>query len=94
MYKVSKVTVRDGYRLDLVFQDGTRGKVSLAHLAGKGVFSLWNEYAEFRKVKIGPAGELVWADKIDLCPDSLYLKVTGKAPEDVFHGLKHELTHA
>ncbi len=94
MHKIIKADVLDGYRLDLVFQDGTHGTVDLSDLAGRGVFSLWNDYAEFRKVRIGTTGELVWADQIDLCPDSLYLKVTGKKPEDIFPRLKHQRTHA
>jgi hypothetical protein len=29
------------------------------------------------------AGEPVWGEKINFCPDALYLKITGKKPEDV-----------
>ena len=38
--------------------------------------------------------ELVWGGQVDLCPDALYLKVTGKEPEDVFPALRHEPVHA
>jgi len=94
MYKITKVDVLDNYRLGLTFDDGTCGTVDLSGLAGRGVFSLWDDYVEFKKVKIGATGELVWTDQVDLCPDSLYLKVTGRTPDDVFPGLKHELAHA
>jgi hypothetical protein len=40
------------------------------------------------------AGELGWGDQIDLCPDALYLKVTGKTPEDLFPALRHVPTRA
>ena len=80
--------------MDLSFADGARGVVDLSYLVGRGVFALWNDYAEFRKVRIGDAGELIWSDGIDLCPDSLYMKATGKKPEDVFPALQHELVHA
>ena len=94
MNRIAKVEPLQDYRLDVSFVDGTRGVVDLSDLAGRGVFALWNDYAEFRKVRIGDAGELVWSDKIDLCPDSLYLKVTGKRPEEVFPALQHEPVHA
>ena len=94
MNKITNVEVLTGFQLDLAFADGTRGVVDLSDLAGHGVFALWNDYAEFRKVRIGDTGELVWSDKIDLCPDSLYLKVSGKRPEDLFPALQHETVHA
>ena len=94
MRKITDVRALDGYRLDLTFKDGTRGTVDVSDLAGRGVFALWNDYDEFRKVKIGDTGELIWSDRIDLCPDSLYLRVTGKKPEDIFPRLKHELVDA
>ena len=94
MQRITKVEPGEEYRLDLTFADGTRGVVDLSDLAGRGVFALWNDYAEFRKVRIGETGELVWADRIDLCADALYMKVTGKRPEDVFPALQRELTHA
>lgn len=94
MHKVIAVRVLDSYRLDLTFADGTRGTVTLSHLVGRGVFDEWSDYDAFRKVKIGDAGELIWGDRIDLCPDSLYLTATGKKPEDIFPSLKREPVRA
>ena len=94
MQKIIKVDVLEHYRLDLTFTDGTRGTADLSDLAGSGVFKLWDNYNEFQKVKIGATGELVWGEQIDLCPDALYLRVTGKTAEDLFPGLKHVLIYA
>ena len=94
MHKITNVIVMDNYRLDLTFDDQTRGIVDLSGLVGRGVFALWHDYNAFRKVAIGQMGELVWADQVDLCPDSLYMKVTGRKPEDVFPALKHEMAYA
>ena len=94
MQKIIQVKALENYRLGLTFADGTRGVADLSDLAGKGVFELWNNYDEFKKVKIGESGELVWGKQIDLCPDSLYLKVTGKTPEDLFPALKRVFVHA
>ena len=90
MKKITHVEVLENYRLYLTFADSKRGTVDLSDLAGSGVFAFWKNYEDFRKVKIGDTGELVWADQVDLCPDSLYLKITGKKPEDLFPSLKRE----
>ena len=39
--------------------------MDLSDLAGKGVFSKWNH-------------KVAWPGGIDLCPDALYVEVTGK----------------
>ena len=92
--KISKVKALDGYRLEMEFDDGVSGTVDLSYLVGKGVFSMWRDWAAFEQVRIGSSGELLWGDQIDLCPDALYLKATGKKPEEVFPVLRHEPAHA
>jgi len=94
MYKITDVKVLANYCIRLKYSDGTEGTVNLSHLVGKGVFSLWNNYEEFRKVSIGSSGELVWGTEVDLCPDSLYLQITGKKPEELFPNIKKEFIHA
>ncbi|MFH0794246.1 MAG: DUF2442 domain-containing protein [bacterium] len=94
MCKVTSVKVLERYRLALTFDDGVKGTVDLSDLAGKGVFTLWEDRKAFANVHIGSSGELAWGDKIDLCPDALYLKVTGKKPEDMFPALKKEGANA
>jgi hypothetical protein len=83
-----------GYRLWLRYQDGTEGEVDLSYLAGKGVFVSWQHEGVFAKVKLGSHGQLEWPGDIDLCPDALYLKLTGKRPEDVFAGPDSASGHA
>ena len=94
MIKIAKVNVLQDYRLELVFDDGVCGVVDLSELVGKGIFSLWSDRHVFEQVRIGLLGELVWEEKIDLCPDSLYMKVTGKKPEEVFPALQDEVEYA
>lgn len=94
MHTITKVEVMDDFRLGLRFDDGTAGEVDLSNLAGHGVFAAWTDFAEFQKVKVGEVGELVWPCGVDLCPDALYLSVTGKRPEEEFPILKHELANA
>ena len=94
MVKITKVSVLKNYCLEVAFDDGVWGVVDLSDLVGKGVFTLWRDPHIFEQVQIGSFGELVWLDKIDLYPDSLYLKVTGKKPEDVFPALRCEPVNA
>jgi len=94
MRKISKVKVLQGYRLDLEFNDGVAGIVDLSEAVGKGVFAVWRDPTFFEQVRIGSSGELVWGEQVDLCPDSLYLKVTGKKPEDIFPALRDSNVHA
>jgi hypothetical protein len=94
MKKISKVKVLPGYRLHIEFSDGACGTVDLSESVGKGVFAAWRDPLFFEQVAIGSAGELVWGEKIDLCPDALYLKITGKEPEDLFPTLRNLPTHA
>jgi hypothetical protein len=94
MFKPTAVTPLDGYKLHLRFADGVEGTVDLSHLAGQGVFALWSDPAAFRNVRIGPSGEIQWSDQVDLCPDALYLEITGKTPEDVFPSLAGTQVHA
>jgi hypothetical protein len=60
---------------------------------GKGVFSLWDDYNTFQKVYIGSNGEIAWSDKVDICPESVYMKITGKTPEELFPSLRKEVAY-
>ena len=94
MRKITNVRVLEGYCLELTFDDGVCGKADLSGMAGQGVFALWCQPQAFQSVRIGSSGELVWGDQVDLCPESLYLKVTGKKPEEVFPALRHDPSYA
>lgn len=94
MYKINKVKVLSDYKIWLKYLDGTEGIIDLSDLVGRGVFSEWNDYEKFKNVKIGSSGELIWQDELDLCPDSLYIKLTGKTAEELFPLLKREPIHA
>jgi hypothetical protein len=87
MLKAVEVKPLSDYRIWIRFADGVAGEVDLSYLAGRGVFSIWQDYSVFQKVHLGPSGEIVWTDEAELCPDSIYLKLTGKTPEEIFPNL-------
>jgi len=88
MFKPVDIKALADYKIWVRFADGVEGEVDLSHLAGRGVFSLWRDYTEFQKVHIGPGGAIAWNDEVELCPDSTYLELTGKTPEEVFPNLR------
>ncbi|MGH9782831.1 MAG: DUF2442 domain-containing protein [Terriglobia bacterium] len=94
MFKIAEVKAVQGYRLWLRYEDGAEGEVDLSDLAGRGVFAAWNDRRFFESVRIDEGGALAWGDSLDLCPDALYLRLTGKTPEDVFPKLKSREVHA
>lgn len=72
------VQALDHYRLFLRYDDGVEGEVSLAHLAGQGIFAEWDENDLFFKVYIDPeTAAVAWSQELELGPDSLYLKLLG-----------------
>ena len=94
MYKINKIKILSDYKIWLKYSDHTEGVVDLSDLVGRGVFSEWNDYDNFKNVKIGTSGELIWPCGLDLCSDALYLKLTGKVVEDLFPSLKRGPVHA
>jgi hypothetical protein len=94
LIKPTCVEARPEHRIYLEFSDGTKGEVDLSDLAGKGVFQVWDDYSFFERVYLGTHREIKWTDEIELSADSLYLKLTGKAPEELFPKLRREQPHA
>lgn len=94
MFKPIAIKALSNYKIWIKYSDGVEGEVDLSYLAGKGVFSIWNDYEKFKNVKIGEHGEVMWDENTDLCPDSIYIKLTGKSIEELFPNIKKELSYA
>jgi hypothetical protein len=94
MLKPISVRALPDYRIEVAFSDGTKGSVDLADMAGKGVFEAWKDEKFFAQVHLGPGRQIRWSDEIELCPDAIFLKLTGKSPEDLFPNLRREPTYA
>lgn len=94
MKRIVEAVARRDYRLWLRYSDGTEGEVDLSDLAGRGVFASWKNRHAFEGVRVDGSGAVVWEGGLDLCPDSLYMRLTGKQPEDVFPGLRSVPTDA
>ena len=79
-----EVRALEPYRIWLRYDDGVEGELDLSYLAGDGVFAAWEDHSFFAGVHLGPAGSIAWSERIDLCGDALYMKITGMTPEEMF----------
>ena len=84
MPKPLEVKPLPNFRLWFRYDDGVSGEVDLSDLAGKGVFKAWDQPDVLGGVRIGPLREISWNGKIDLCPDSLFMKLPKKHPRICF----------
>lgn len=82
------------YRIWIRYSDGAEGEVDLSHLAGHGVFKLWDSYGNFERAYISDAGAIAWSEVVEICPDAIYLRLTGKSVEELFPELRPALSHA
>jgi hypothetical protein len=92
--RITHAKALPGFRLELQFDNGECGVVDVSSLAGKGVFAAWNVPGVFDSVSVSSEGAIEWPGAIDLCPDALYLQMTGKLSEDIFPALRSRVSHA
>jgi hypothetical protein len=92
--RITQAKPLSGFRLQLHFDSGDTGVVDLSSLSGRGVFVAWQTPGVFEHVAITEDGAVEWPGEIDLCPDALYLQMTGKSAEEVFPKLRDHLSHA
>ena len=79
--RIVAAEARPEYHIWVRFEDGLEGELSVAHLVGRGVFSSWNDEAEFTKVFVDQeSGTVAWPGGIDLAPDALYSRLVEAAP--------------
>ena len=88
MIRPTAVESRSGWRIWLRYSDGVAGEVDLSHFAGRGVFAAWNDRACFEAVRVTADGGIAWGGNLELCPDTLYMLLTGKSIEEVMPGAR------
>jgi hypothetical protein len=92
--KILEIRPQPEFKLFLRYDDGASGEVDLSDLAGKGVCSAWLDAGVFEQATITESGAVEWPGEIDLCPDALYMRLTGKSPEQVLPNLGRRSAHA
>src|SRR5438876_6926879 len=94
MKKIMALKRLNDYRIWLRFDDGVEGEVDFSQKPRTGVYALWQDYEFFRRARIGEYAELRWDDQLDFGPDSLWLRVTGRQPEELATDFQPARTHA
>jgi hypothetical protein len=84
MFTPLEVKALSDYRIWIRYADGEEGEVDLSHLAGQGVFKLWEDESRWENVRVAEDGAIRWSEDVELCPDATYLKLTGRSPEEAF----------
>lgn len=82
--KVSGVRALPNHTIWVRYEDGIEGVVDLSSYSGRGVFTPWSDPSFFANVHVSPHGSIAWNEDIGLCPDSIYLEITGKRPGELF----------
>ena len=75
MEKVTQVKVLDGYRLEISFDDGVQGVVSLHDRLFGPVFEPLKNQNLFAQVRVDEFGAITWPNGADLAPDALYERI-------------------
>ena len=77
MLKPVAVEPREGFCIWIRYEDGAEGEIDLSDVAGKGVFKVWEDRNFFERVYVSDHRSIAWDDELELCPDSLYMELTG-----------------
>jgi hypothetical protein len=75
---VIKVVPLPNYRLHVEFDDGASGTVDIFPRLTGPVFEPLRDEAVFRQVTIDEFGAVCWPDGLDLAPDAMYTRITGR----------------
>lgn len=64
------------YKIEVCFDDGTKGTYDLKHKAGSGVFREWDNQNHFFEVFINPeSGAITWPGELDIDTITVYCTV-------------------
>jgi hypothetical protein len=88
MPRPTDVKALPNHRIWLRYDDGVEGEIDLSDLAGRGVFAPLSDAAYFATVHLGSHGAVQWSPNLDLCPDAMYLRLSGKTAEDLFPDIR------
>jgi len=82
MVHITEVELRGGTRLHLRFDDGSAGEVDIAEVIPfEGVFAALGNSDIFEQVRLDADwGTICWPGDLDLAPEPLYERVTGRNP--------------
>ena len=85
-----RVEARSGYTIFVEFSDGKSGEVDLSDWLDRPVCRRWLNREFFKTVHVDERNAIAWGEdgEIDLCSDTIYMKLTGTVVEDLFPRLQ------
>lgn len=78
--KITDYKVLQPYQVWLRYDDGAEGTVDLSDFAKAPVFARWKDEDFFRSLKVEGGRHAYWSEDLDLCPDALYIQLSGINP--------------
>ncbi|MBI4690063.1 MAG: DUF2442 domain-containing protein [Nitrospirae bacterium] len=77
-YDILEARYIEGYKLELVFENGKKGIIDLSGYRHKGgVFSRFSAIEYFKQFYVNKEiGTLCWPDGVDIAPETLYHEAT------------------
>lgn len=88
------VEPREDYKIWLRYEDGVEGEVDLSDIPRTGIFEAWNDVSFFESVHISEFDSIAWSEDAELCPNALYIEITGIPIEELMPAVKGLSTHA
>ena len=80
-----EVEARPGYKIWVKYADGPEGVVDLSDLVGQGPYAAWSDPDFFKDVHIDSEMKVIaWGNDVEICPDAVYLELTGMPFGQVF----------
>jgi hypothetical protein len=83
MYDIIKAKYIKDYLIELHFSDNSNGIVDFSDYMEKpGLFKSFSDIDYFRNFKLDvELCTITWENGLDIAPDTLYIKATGKYPQ-------------
>lgn len=78
MKKITKVQVKQHYVLDVLFEDGIQGEISLSDRLFGPMFEPLRDPAFFARASVDAFGAICWPNGADIAPDAIYAKFISK----------------
>lgn len=79
MERVLRAKALSDYRIDIEFDDGVRGIVSIKERLFGPMFEPLRDEKLFSQLKIDDFGVICWPNGADLAPDALYARLREQA---------------
>ena len=62
--------------------------MDLSDIPRTGIFEVWNDKSFFESVHISEFDSIAWSEDAELCPNALYMEVTGIPIEELMPAVK------